>query len=84
MGRSPRDIGAGAMSFHHRLTIHGSGPNNSSRPRQSFAVHLRTEKSWPRADADAYKTAHLEDPVASPIIFEDLGRQAEPAVGLRT
>jgi ectoine hydroxylase-related dioxygenase (phytanoyl-CoA dioxygenase family) len=35
----------GAMSFHHQLTIHGSGPNRSALPRRSFAVHLRTEKS---------------------------------------
>ena len=35
----------GAVSFHHRLTIHGSGANRTTRPRKSVAIHLRTEKS---------------------------------------
>jgi hypothetical protein len=35
----------GAVSFHHRLTIHGSGPNRSAGDRKSVAIHLRTEKS---------------------------------------
>jgi phytanoyl-CoA dioxygenase PhyH len=30
---------AGQASFHHVLTFHGSGPNNSDRPRRSLAVH---------------------------------------------
>lgn len=31
---------AGEVSFHHSLTIHGSGPNSTDRPRRSLAVHL--------------------------------------------
>lgn len=31
---------AGAVSFHHCLTIHGSGPNLSDGPRRSLAIHL--------------------------------------------
>lgn len=31
---------AGAVSFHHCLTLHGSGPNRSERPRRSIAVHM--------------------------------------------
>jgi ectoine hydroxylase-related dioxygenase (phytanoyl-CoA dioxygenase family) len=31
---------AGQASFHHVLTFHGSGPNLSTRPRRSLAVHF--------------------------------------------
>lgn len=33
---------AGQVSFHHALTIHGSGANTSGGPRRSMAVHLMT------------------------------------------
>jgi ectoine hydroxylase-related dioxygenase (phytanoyl-CoA dioxygenase family) len=33
---------AGQVSFHHALTIHGSGPNASAEARRSMAVHLMT------------------------------------------
>ena len=60
----------GAASFHHRLTIHGSGPNRSSGPRRSFALHLRTEKSSPVKDKDSHGYAsRLDDPVCCPVIF---------------
>ncbi|GCE09338.1 hypothetical protein KDAU_66670 [Dictyobacter aurantiacus] len=31
----------GEVSFHSCLTIHGSGPNLTSQPRRSIAVHLQ-------------------------------------------
>ncbi len=31
---------AGAVSFHHPLTFHGSGPNTSNRMRRSVAIHF--------------------------------------------
>ena len=31
---------AGQASFHHVLTFHGSGPNMSTRPRRSLAIHF--------------------------------------------
>lgn len=37
----PARIPRGAMSFHHCRTIHGSGPNQSGRPRRSIAIHLQ-------------------------------------------
>lgn len=40
---------AGALSFHHCLTIHGSGPNRSRRPRRSLVVHLMPEGTRYRA-----------------------------------
>jgi hypothetical protein len=41
----PAILKPGAVSFHHRLTIHGSGPNRSAAPRKSIAIHLRTNDS---------------------------------------
>ncbi|MBO2943320.1 phytanoyl-CoA dioxygenase family protein [Paenibacillus sp. F411] len=38
----PMIMKAGQVSFHHALTIHGSGANNSSSPRKSMAVHMMT------------------------------------------
>ncbi len=38
----PLIMKAGQVSFHHALTIHGSGPNTTDKPRRSLAVHLMT------------------------------------------
>ncbi|MFB9276216.1 phytanoyl-CoA dioxygenase family protein [Cohnella cellulosilytica] len=38
----PLVMKAGQVSFHHALTIHGSGPNTTTNPRRSLAVHLMT------------------------------------------
>jgi hypothetical protein len=37
----PMNLKRGQISFHHCLTIHGSGPNRSPLPRRSIAVHLQ-------------------------------------------
>lgn len=37
----PIHLKKGQVSFHHCLTIHGSGPNQSNAPRRSIAVHLQ-------------------------------------------
>lgn len=37
----PVNLQKGEVSFHHCLTIHGSGPNLSDRPRRSIAVHMQ-------------------------------------------
>ncbi|HXG24190.1 MAG TPA: phytanoyl-CoA dioxygenase family protein [Chthonomonadales bacterium] len=36
----PLTMKAGQVSFHHCMTVHGSGPNVTSKPRRSIAVHL--------------------------------------------
>lgn len=62
----------GAVSFHHRLTVHGSGPNLESWPRISFAVHLRTEKSALRPGTrwqDAGYLHDFNDPIGSPVCY---------------
>lgn len=59
----------GGVSFHHNLTYHSSGPNTSSLPRRSFAVHLRTEKSEPANGKIEGLTRFIEDPSRCPVIF---------------
>ncbi|MBZ0304259.1 MAG: phytanoyl-CoA dioxygenase family protein [Anaerolineae bacterium] len=59
----------GGVSFHHCLTFHGSGPNYSSRPRRSFAIHLRTDKSRPRHDPPEGLARFIDNPDYCPIIF---------------
>jgi hypothetical protein len=65
-------LAPGGVSFHHRLTVHGSGPNTSPHRRVSFAVHLRTEKSGLRPGTrwqDAGYLSDFSDPVGSPVIY---------------
>jgi ectoine hydroxylase-related dioxygenase (phytanoyl-CoA dioxygenase family) len=51
----------GGVSFHHRLTVHGSGPNLGPGPRVSFAIHLRTEKSGLRDGVKWQDAGYLND-----------------------
>lgn len=64
-------LNAGGVSFHHRLTIHGSGPNRSPAPRRALALHLRTERSRPVPGATDYFVSHLDDPLHCPTLFAD-------------
>lgn len=41
----PMNLLKGQVSFHNCLTIHGSGPNYSTQPRRSIAVHLQDESN---------------------------------------
>jgi ectoine hydroxylase-related dioxygenase (phytanoyl-CoA dioxygenase family) len=41
----PAVLRPGGVSLHHKLTVHGSGPNAEPWPRKSVAIHLRTENS---------------------------------------
>ena len=66
----PAILSAGCISFHHRHTYHGSGPNLSDKPRRSFAVHIRTEKAEPVDRVSQYYNQHLDDPAFCPVIYE--------------
>ncbi len=39
--KTPMTLKKGQASFHSCLTIHGSGPNRTEKPRRSLAVHLQ-------------------------------------------
>ncbi len=65
----PALLKAGQVAFHHKLTFHGSYPNTSGHPRRSFAIHMRTEKSWPKQDQESVFTADLDDHELNPVIF---------------
>ena len=65
-------IPPGALSLHDCFTLHGSGPNRSSGPRRSFAIHMRTEKSRPVDDKRQGLTRHIDDLSKCPVIYGQL------------
>lgn len=67
----PGLLPAGGASIHHKLTVHGSGPNRSDRPRRGIALHLRTDRSAPVDGAThPYVTSWMHDHSISPVLFE--------------
>ncbi len=48
----PLTLKAGEVSFHHCLTIHGSGPNLTRRPRRSLVLHLMPKNAYYVAGSD--------------------------------
>jgi ectoine hydroxylase-related dioxygenase (phytanoyl-CoA dioxygenase family) len=67
---APAVIPAGGASFHHRLTLHGSGPNTSGSHRRSYAVHLRTDRARMLPGLRDIYQEHITDPTMSPVLFE--------------
>lgn len=69
----PCVLPAGAVSFHHCLTIHGSRPNLSDDPRISMVIHMQPDGTAYKAGtpADAHANVRLlsgsdGDPFAGP------------------
>ena len=62
-------LNAGQVSFHHKLTFHGSYPNTPGRLRRNIAIHLRTEKSWPKKGQESVVTSDLDDYDLNPAVF---------------
>src|SRR5690606_31137623 len=69
----PAVLPAGAVSFHHCLTIHGSRPNLSDGPRLSMVLHLQPDgtRYCAGTPADAHNNVRLlsgadGDPFAGP------------------
>lgn len=60
---------SGSMSIHNKLVLHGSGWNLSKKPRCSFAIHLRTEKSRPIDGKREGLIQFIDNPAICPIIF---------------
>lgn len=65
----PAILPPGGVSFHHHLTFHASGPNHSTGPRRSFAIHLRTENSQPVNGARNGLARYIDDPERCPILY---------------
>lgn len=63
----PINLRKGEVSFHSCLTIHGSGPNRSTQPRRSIAVHMQDEKNH-------YQEAFYNDGVRVPDSLDNLCR----------
>lgn len=53
----PVTLKAGQVSFHHCLTLHGSGPNRAERPRRSLVAHLQSGDC--RWSSDPASDGHL-------------------------
>jgi len=73
-GRSWREVAptlqAGAVSMHHRMTIHGSERNRSGVARVGLALHIRTEHA--RLLPTSEPPFHRPDPLdthACPVLF---------------
>lgn len=85
----PMLLRKGQVSFHHCLTIHGSGPNRTQRPRRSVAVHLQDDANRYRQvpgpggapfyhfNADLAPRVHgvpdFTDPEAFPLLYDERG-----------
>ena len=65
----PSLLPPGSASFHHKRTVHGSGPNVSTWARRSYAIHLRTERSQPLANCPEYYVDHLDNPLVCPVAY---------------
>lgn len=59
----------GQVSFHHRLTVHGSGSNHSGKPRLAMAIHMRTEESQQRLNAAGTYYHDFTNTNMCPIIY---------------
>ncbi|MAE64964.1 MAG: hypothetical protein CMJ18_11905 [Phycisphaeraceae bacterium] len=70
-GMSWREVEAvlrpGGVSIHDMRTLHGSGPNRTSGPRRSFAIHMRTNRS--ETNEESNLTRFIDDEVKAPIIY---------------
>lgn len=62
----------GGASFHHCLTVHGSGPNRSSGLRRSLAIHLRTEKSRAKGSRADSLAKYIDNTNYCPVIWGEI------------
>ena len=60
---------AGAASFHHPLTLHGSGANHAAAPRRAIAVHYVSEHAQVVADNPYVSAATLARQWENPLVY---------------
>jgi ectoine hydroxylase-related dioxygenase (phytanoyl-CoA dioxygenase family) len=58
----PCILKAGQASFHHALCFHGSGPNQSYKPRRSVAIHLMPDGTGYRPGVQYHTNVRLLGP----------------------
>lgn len=58
----PCKLKAGQASFHHALTFHGSGPNQTPDPRLCVIMHVMSEETGLRTDGKWHLCATLLGP----------------------
>lgn len=68
MEKLPIELKAGQVSFHHCLTVHGSGPNITDQPRRSLVLHLMPEHAH-------YVAGTPDDNHMNAILMQQLGKQ---------
>jgi hypothetical protein len=62
---------AGAVSTHHRFTLHASSPNHGCVPRIGLAIHVRTERAELVATPEPpFHIPDLSDPYACPVLTD--------------
>jgi len=64
-------LAPGGVSIHDKLTWHGSGPNTSTGPRRSFAIHMRTQNSALKDGIRRGLTEFIADFEICPVIYGD-------------
>lgn len=65
----PAVMPAGAASFHHPLTLHGSGANHAATPRRAIAVHYVSEHAQVVADNPYVSPATLARQWENPLVY---------------
>lgn len=74
----PTTMKRGQVSFHHCRTVHGSGPNRSTEPRRSIAIHLQPTTNQPQVNADGTIAQHHNNTVTRQV--DGLPDYADPRV----
>lgn len=74
----PIILKAGQVSFHHCLTIHGSGPNFTDKPRRAMSIHLMSGHTRYRAGTPADK--HMMIKLMQPVPGEPFTSEQVPLV----
>jgi hypothetical protein len=70
---------AGAVSAHHRLTLHASGSNLRDTPRLGIAIHLRTENAHLATTKEPpFHRPDLSDTYACPVLTDRRPQAAGP------
>ncbi|HEY9290005.1 MAG TPA: phytanoyl-CoA dioxygenase family protein [Microlunatus sp.] len=60
----PTTMKRGQVSFHHCRTVHGSGPNRSTEPRRSIAIHLQPTTNHVQVNTDGTIAPHRNNTLA--------------------